>query len=710
MTAFRTDNVSVETQADSGAVLRLDVAGRSVNVFSRQVLTDLLAALDFLAKLPGLKLVGIRSGKPSGGFAAGADLHDFANIASAAEASALAELGQRVMNRLAELPVPTVALIHGPCLGGALEFVLACDYRLVVDHPKTQLGVPEIQLGLIPGWGGTQRLPRVVGLERALQMMLGGRRLDAVTAWRWGLADAVTRVEDPGSELRRWGEVALRAGKRTRKGLPLRTWRQRLLESTPAGRWLLFRGAERVLRRRLPDDMSAPYEALQAVRVGLRQGMDAGLAYEREAIGRLSQTPACHNLIHLFFAREQARKPAAERPAVRRVGVVGAGTMGAGIAQLAALNGAEVIVQEVNQDFLNQGIQRIRALFDKAVERGLLSREEGQAKRTAVRGTTSWEGFDDMDLVVEAVVEDLAAKRSVFRELERRVRPTTVLATNTSSLPVSKLQEGLSHPGRVGGLHFFNPVHKMPLVEVVRAPATEEGPLDSLAGWAADLGKTPVIVRDGPGLLVNRILMPYLAEAVRLVGEGMAIDAVDRVMRRFGMPVGPLELLDQVGLDVAAHIARAMQPVLGEQVGPKASFDRLVERGWRGEKSGVGFYRYTGRRKNVNAEATNVLREGTAEVVDPDEARDRMVLVMVNEAAACLAEHMAADAATIDLAMVLGTGWAPHRGGPLRFAEDRGYGAVVEHLQELARRYGPRFEPCVELRRLAKPQAAKKEG
>jgi 3-hydroxyacyl-CoA dehydrogenase/enoyl-CoA hydratase/3-hydroxybutyryl-CoA epimerase len=723
MAFFQTPNLTIDTQSDLGAVLRLHVAGRPVNVFNRQVLADLDSALDRLVALPSLKLLGILSAK-STGFIAGADLHEFAAVRSAAEATTLSAQGQRLMDKLAYLPVPTAAVIAGPCLGGGLEFALACDYRLVIDHPKTQLGLPEIELGLLPGWGGTQRLPHVIGLEPALRVILGGRRLDAREALAWGLADqVVTSQQSYAADLHRFLEHALGHGKRPREGLPLRTWRQRLLESTGLGRRLIFRGSERVLRRRVPDDMPAPREALEAVRVGLAQGMDAGLAYEREAIGRLATSPACRNLVNLFFQRERARKeaeateahgtaaessacPIAEVPGPppRRLGVIGAGTMGAGIAQLAAIKGFDVVVREVNESALAAGMQRIEGLFRKAVERRLLSEEEARQKLAGMGRTTAWEGFGDVAVVVEAAVEDLEAKRAIFRELEQHTPPTAVLATNTSSLSVRQLQEGLRHPERVGGLHFFNPVHKMPLVEVVRAPATSAETAATLAQWAAALGKTPVVVQDSPGFVVNRILMPYLNEAVLLAVDGMPVDRIDAVMRRFGMPMGPLELLDQVGLDVAAHIARSLQPTFGTRFAPNAVFDRMVEHGWLGQKNRAGFYRYRGKAKTVHAAAVALLRgdgQTPAAGVEASEARARMVGLMLNEAAACLAERLAADAATIDLALVLGTGWAPHRGGPLRYADDRGIAEVVRVLTDLARRLGPRFEPCAELRRHA---------
>src|SRR5262249_47584123 len=381
MTLFQAETLRIDQQADGVAVLWLDVPGRSMNIFNRQVLADLVQGLEQAATATGLRVLVFRSAKPSG-FIAGADVKEFAAVQSADDARALSEKGQRLFDQVAALRVPTIAVIHGPCLGGGLEFALACDYRLVVNQPGTQLGLPELRLGLIPGWGGTQRLPRVVGLERALEMILGTRSLNAPQARRWRLADA----QAPGEqllpvELQSLTVRALAEGKRPKTNLPLHTWRQRLLESNPLGRRLIFRGAERVMRRRVPDDMPAPREAWEAVRVGLAQGMEAGLAYERDAIGPPALTPARHHMGRLLFARENAgkrpddpRRSGADK--VQRVGIVGAGTMGAGIAQQAAIRGCEVVVQEVNEDALGAGLLKIAALFHKAVERQVLSQAE----------------------------------------------------------------------------------------------------------------------------------------------------------------------------------------------------------------------------------------------------------------------------------------------------------------------------------------------
>jgi 3-hydroxyacyl-CoA dehydrogenase/enoyl-CoA hydratase/3-hydroxybutyryl-CoA epimerase len=710
MAFFQSDNLWVSQLADGVASLVLDVPGRDVNVLGRAVLADLDAALDRIAAEPSFQLLIIRSGK-SGSFLAGADLHELAEVHGTAEALALSERGQRLFDKLASLRVPTVAVISGPCVGGGLELALACDNRVLVDQPRTLLGLPEIELGLLPAWGGTQRLPRTVGLERALQIILGGKRLRAREALAWGLADELT--DATGDEPPR---LLTQPVKRPRPTLPLRTWRQKLLESTRLARGLIFRGAERVLKRRVPDDMPAPREALQAVRVGLEQGMEAGLAREREAAGRLATSSACRNLIGLFFRREEARELPAEvangSPPIRRVGIVGAGTMGAGIAQLAALKGSRVVLQEINETALASGILRVFALFNQAVERGVLPAAELPQRLAAVHGTTAWKGFDELDLVIEAIVEDVQAKRELFRDLEKHTSPATVLATNTSSLRVQQLQDGLRHPGRVAGLHFFNPVHKMPLVEVVRSPATGARVAERLRAWVIGLGKTPVLVKDGPGFLVNRILMPYLNEATLLAAEGMRIERIDQAMHRFGMPVGPLELLDQVGLDVAAHVARALGPAFGARFAPNPAFERMAERGWLGLKAGRGFYLYRhGRKARANAAAEALLQKEIPAGSPPLEpaapaelmagARERMVYLMVNEAAACLGEGLADSADRIDLAMVLGTGWAPHRGGPLTYGREVGFAAVVKALSILVERYGPRFEPCAELRRLA---------
>ncbi|MGE3804992.1 MAG: 3-hydroxyacyl-CoA dehydrogenase NAD-binding domain-containing protein [Gemmataceae bacterium] len=713
MAWFETKNLSVDLHADHIAHVWLDVPERSHNVFGRQVLADMEAALERIEADRSIKLA-VFLGRKKSGFVAGADIQEFQSVKTADDAAALSRRGQDLMNKVAGLRVPTVAVVHGPCLGGGLEFALACDYRVVLDEKGTQLGLPEIKLGLLPGWGGTQRLPRVVGLERSLHVILQQETLDAKKAKEWGLADAVFKTQPNAIEYI-GAELFHKAKKRPKTGMPLLTGRQWLLESTGLGRRIILNTTAKILRAKVPDDMPAPFEAFEAVKTGMLKGMDAGFKQEREGIGRLATTVACRNLVTIFFLMMNARKAdvepdaeASELPVPKKIGVVGAGTMGAGIAQLAAIRGFDVVIQEVNDQALAAGVAKIEDLFKKAAEKGVLSREEARQKVAAIQKTTSWEGFGDVDLAVEAVIESIELKQKVFRTLEEKCRPDAILATNTSSLLVKQIQEGLSRPGRVAGMHFFNPVHKMPLVEVIRAGQTEERVAATVALLAAKLGKTPVIVGDSPGFVVNRILIPYLNEAGILLSEGMAVEKVDKVMKRFGMPMGPLELLDQVGLDVAAHIAKAVAPAFGERLPPHPALGRMVELGYLGQKSGKGFYVWSGKKKTVNAEAltklgSEIKTKPSGLVAHEQEraARERMVCLMVNEAAMCFAEKLGERADVIDLAMVFGTGWAPQRGGPLRYADDRGCKDIVKSLEDLARRHGPRFQPCDELRRRA---------
>jgi 3-hydroxyacyl-CoA dehydrogenase/enoyl-CoA hydratase/3-hydroxybutyryl-CoA epimerase len=711
--AFESPNVRVERPSNESAILLLDTANRPVNVFNHAVFADLEGALGYLAAEKQISLIFVQSAKISKPIA-GADIQEFARIDSAEEAHALSALGQRLFTRLAELPAPTIIVVKGPCLGGGLEFALACDYRLVIDDPKTQLGLPEVELGIIPGWGGTQRLPRRIGLERALKVILAGKRLNAHEALAWGLADAVVSGSDDCTDvLRRLGSIATVRGKRPAIRLPLRGWRQRLLESTRVGRSLLFRGAAQVLARRVPDDMPAPVQALEAVRIGLSHGMEAGLKFERESDASLMNTPACRNLIGLFLAREKVRKlPASchgKAAKLSRIGVVGAGTMGAGITQLAILNGMEVVIREIDEAALAAGLGRVRSLIDKAVERRLLTRDVADQKLKSLRGTVVWDGFDQVELVVEAAVENLSLKQEIFRQLALHTTRQTILASNTSSLLLRNLVDTTIGLERVAGLHFFNPVHKMPLVEVVQLPETSEGTLATCVQWAIEMGKSPVAVKDSPGFVVNRILAPYVDEALKLLAEGMPVERVDQAMRRFGMVMGPLEMLDQVGLDVVAHVARAMQPFLGRRFPANDYLEKLQARGWLGYKSGIGFYHYHGKKKSVNKELARFMAEtgpgndgqligALPQSAQSHEARERMVLLMVNEAAACLAESLAENASAIDLAMVLGTGWAPHRGGPLNYLKTRGSKEIARALLALAQRLGPRFEPQPSLR------------
>lgn len=701
---YQSNDLRLERLDSETAVLWFDVADQRYNIFTPTLLHQLDAVLDVLAGSPPRRLL-VRSEKPSG-FFAGADLRTFANITTPAQAEHLSGLGQRLFQRLAELPSCTIAVIFGPCLGGGLELALACDYRVVVDRPDTVLGFPEVELGLIPAWSGCQSLPRLLGIEKALKGILLARKWNAQEAVKNGVADKLLPAGNEMQPLSSDLLAELPVRKRAWTVQAAHSLRQTLLERNPLGRSLLFHLTRKTLAAKVPDDMPAPYLALKAVETGIRSGIQAGLAAERQAAGELSQSDACRQLIGLFFARERYRKMPPHlanvpRPEVRKVGVLGAGVMGAGIAQLALVRGYSVVLKDVNDAALETGLKRIRELCDKAVSRGILSAADAQERLQHLKTTTDWDGFGEVDLVVEAVVEHVGIKRRAYRDLEAILRPEAFLATNTSSLSLNDLSADLKHPERFGALHFFNPVHKMPLVEVGRTDRTTEATLAALTAFALDLGKVAVQVGDSPGFVVNRVLLPYLYEAMRLLLEGAEPSEVDHGIRRFGMPMGPFELLDQIGLDVAAHVTRSLQPRFADRFPGDPPFDRMVLAGFLGQKSGQGFYRHRDG-KTQRYDAWRPLLDIPSDLrlrLDPEDLRERLIYPMINEAAACLGEGIVAEPQDVDVAMVFGTGWAPHRGGPLHYADHLGLGSLVSGLKQLAERFGPRFQPCPELLR-----------
>jgi 3-hydroxyacyl-CoA dehydrogenase/enoyl-CoA hydratase/3-hydroxybutyryl-CoA epimerase len=706
MAFFQTKTLWINQLADGVAALVLDVPDHKVNVLTPRVFDDLETALDRVVAEPSFELLLIRSGKP-GNFCAGADIHLLGELKSAREAVALSERGQVLFQRIADLRVPSVAVISGTCFGGGAELAMACDYRVVVDQPRTQIAFAEMELGILPAWGGTQRLPRLVGLENALQLLLAGRRLTAREAVRQGFADDVSADDQsPPAFLTRTVKRPLRAG------LPLRTWRQKMLESTGVGKSLIFRGTRRLLRRRLPEDMPAPWRIVEAVRLGLRDGFQAGLDFERQTLGELVQTPACHNLVHLFLMREQARKipPTAKQEAkpIRRVGVIGGGQMGSAIAHWAAMHGCEVVLREVDEITLAMGVVRILAFFKQGVESGQLTPRDYEERLARVHGTSAWKGFGDLDLIVEAVPENLGLKRQIMRDLEPHVSRSALVVSTTSSLCIAELGEGLAVAGRLAGLHFFHPAHRTVLVELAAGPTTQDEVISRLTSWLIRHDKVPMSVRDSPGFLIHRVLLPYLSEAVLLVSEGLPVERVDQAMKRFGMVLGPLEWLDLVGLDYTLQTSQRLAAALGEDYADRvvglSRVEALCQAGWLGQKNGIGFYRHRGKPGRINHHAVNVLR-GRASVAAPYQmearsvadqlrtARERLLPLVVNQAVYALEQQLAADADAIDLAMVLGAGWPRHRGGPLRYASQTGMAQLESDLRALVEEVGPRYQP-----------------
>jgi 3-hydroxyacyl-CoA dehydrogenase / enoyl-CoA hydratase / 3-hydroxybutyryl-CoA epimerase len=707
MKATRPDQaaLTLDVEGDGVAWLVFDKPDARVNILSGAVLArldELLGEIEAGARAGRIRAVVVRSGK-DGRFTAGADVNEIASVTDASEAAAGAAQGQSVFRRLDLLPVPTVAAVDGTCLGGGTELILACDARIASDRPETKIGLPEIRLGIIPGFGGTTRLPRIIGLSDALGMILTGKTVSARKAQRTGL---VSERIHPAVLYDRARALALELA----NGAPLprrrRSLLKRALDRTPIGRRLVLRQARKQVLRETKGHYPAPLAALTVLRRSAKLPLDAALAIEAETVGRLVASDVSKNLIHVFHLLESAKKagpPGVAARATDRVAVLGAGVMGGGIAQLLAYRDIDVRLKDINADALGLGLSHARRMLERLVSRGRLEKRDAERHMDAIAPTLEYSGFGTVDVVIEAVVERLDVKQQVLREAESNVRPGCVLATNTSSLSVTEMQASLERPADLVGMHFFNPVHRMPLVEVIRGAHSSDEAVATVVALARRLDKTPVIMRDGPGFLVNRVLAPYLNEAGWLLSEGASIEGVDRVLRRFGMPMGPLRLLDEVGLDVAGHAGAVMHGAFGERLTPPAAITGLAGTGLLGRKGSRGFYVYEQDRERGENTAIYAMlglpdRRTSA---DEEDVLDRTLLAMVNEAARALADGIVDDAGAVDLAMITGTGFPPFRGGLLRWADTLGMQAVLQRLERLEARHGARFEPAALIRERA---------
>ncbi len=702
-----TASFTLEVDGEGVAWLTLDQPDSGVNLLSGSVmeeLDELLGELESRIATGKIVAVVLRSGKDDS-FVAGADVREIAEVRDREEATEASREGQRIFRRLDRLNVPTVAAVHGRCLGGGTEMLLACDYRVASDGGATEIGLPEVKLGILPGFGGTVRLPRLCGLRNAMSVILQGRSVSASRARHMGLVDRVVDADAFDDRAEGFVDDVLSGeveGGGYEKSLP-----ERLLEDTPLGRSLLFWIARRRTRKRTEGNYPAPLRALDVMEQTCEMPLDDALDVEARALGELLVTPESRNLTRIFLLGREAEKALPEevmeqRDEVGKLGVLGAGVMGGAIAELAAANDVPVALKDIDQEALEEGLRHARELLEKAARKGVVDEEEAGLKFALIDGTLSYDELRDVDLVIEAVVEEMPVKKQVLREAEEAIPEDAVFATNTSSLSVTELAEAADRPERVVGLHFFNPVHKMPLVEVVRGEASADGALATALGFASDMGKNPVLVRDAPGFLVNRVLAPYLNEAGYLLEEGADVAAVDRAVSDFGMPMGPCRLLDEVGLDVAHHVSDQMVDAFGERMEPSPVVGRLVDDGRLGKKGGLGFYVYEdGEEKGPDPHLGEMLPEPESPPPDAGEIRRRCLYLMVNEAAHALEDRVASGPGDVDLAMVMGTGFPPYRGGVLRWADAEGLETVVEGLESFRERLGPRFRPAPLLASLA---------
>lgn len=672
---------------------------RKVNLLDSRSLDSLqraLAALK-LRKMPPRALV-LASGK-EGQFIAGADVKEFDTLTSPQQAEAKAKDAQELFEEIAKLGYPTVAAIDGPCLGGGTELALAFRHRIASDARSTAIGLPEVRLGILPGFGGSQRLPRLVGLPQALNLILTGRSLDCYKARRIGLVDDCLPHERFVQRVVDWTESMLKQSKPPRrKGPP---FAERLLGMPPLRGFVLSQARKTALRQTGGHYPAAP-EIIRVLGATAGKPMSEGLRIERKAVAKLLFTPESINLRRIFSMSEEAKRiPHAPRAnPVDFTAVFGAGTMGGEIAYLFTRIGLRVRLRDIKPEPILHSLGHAQSLFAREVKQRRITQAEMERAMDRIEPALDLGGLARVDVVLEAVIEDLGIKQSLLKDVEAQTSDQVVLATNTSSLSVKAMGRSLKRPGRLVGMHFFNPAARMPLVEVIRTDDTDQDALDTVLALTRRIKKTPVLVRDAPGFLVNRVLMPYLSEAVGLVERGCDITLIDKELKRFGMPMGPLALLDEIGLDVARKVAHVLEEAFGSRIGSTALLDRLVAAGALGKKSGLGFYRYDkSGRDGVNPSLRD-LSSKNASPVPAEEIKNRLLDAMVNEAALALDEGVVDRPEDVDLAMVMGTGFPPFRGGLLRYADASGIGGFVERL---ARRQqeGAASGPCGKLQRMA---------
>ncbi len=704
---------------DEGAgIWRLvfDLPEEKVNKLTAAVLEDLEAVLMALAKQTELKALIVWGGKEgSGTFIAGADIQEIREVTGVEETNRRVQRAQKVLDLFSSMPAVTVAAIDGNCLGGGLELALACDLRIGTLSEKTKLGLPEVQLGIIPGFGGTQRLPRLIGIGKALPLILTGRTVDARTAGSLGILD---RVVYPGRLLEEAKELADhvldRGGKKHRLKRPVPPLAQRVLQGTAAGRSLLRRFARRSVLKSTSGHYPAPLKAVDAVIDGFPLSLEKGLELEARFIGELATSKICKNIIDIYLTSESIRRgkaagdgaaSAPERePGEKRAGILGAGVMGGGITALLARKGYRVRLKDIQPEALQLALKKADESFSTLVGKKQLTRAQKNNCMGAITTTLDDSGFETTGVIIEAVVEKMEIKQKVLEALEERIPEDTLLCSNTSALAITEMQSVLKRPGRLVGLHLFNPVHRMPLVEVIPGEHSTEEAVARAESLARELGKYPVRVADRPGFLVNRLLAVYLNEAARLFEEGYSLVEVDRTLKRFGMPMGPFELIDEVGLDVAAKAAATLHEGLGDRMRPPDVLRRLLDEGLLGKKSGRGFYVHGGGAREPNRSALKHGGTGGQNFTPnaPDVWIRRLIYPVINEAARALEEKVVASASLLDVAMVMGTGFAPFRGGPLRFADSLGGKKVVEALEAFKEE---RLKPCDALIQMARDEA-----
>ena len=679
--------------------LKIDVANEKMNTLQAAFVDQVNDVLAELTHHPELKGLVVYSGKTNN-FIAGADIRMLAKCETATEAEALANKGQQLFNALENLPMHVVAAIHGPCLGGGLELALACHSRICTDDDITRLGLPEVQLGLLPGSGGTQRLPRLIGVAHGLELMLTGKQVRAKQALKKGLVDQVV----PLSILLQVAEqVAL-----TAKPIRTHSFQDWAMGGNAFGRSVVFDQATKKAQQKARGCYPAIDAILDTVKYGLEKGIEQGLEQEAKVFGNLVMTPESRALRNIFFATTAMKKETganAEPINIERIVILGGGLMGGGIAHVSAIKaGYAVRIKDITNDGIQHALAYNYAILNKQRQRRIIRKAQLQQQMLRITGSIDYRGIAHADVVIEAVFEDVALKQQMVQEIEANTSEHTIFATNTSSIPIHQIAANAQRPQNIVGLHYFSPVEKMPLVEVIPHATTSATTIATVVALAKKQGKTPIVVADKAGFYVNRILAPYMNEAAQILLAGEPIEHIDTALLNFGFPVGPITLLDEVGVDIGAKISPILVAELGERFATPAMFDVLQQDGRKGRKSGKGFYLYNTDNKDVDKSVYTLLGITPEQQLTEANISIRCTLMMLNEAARCLHEGVIKSARDGDIGAIFGIGFPPFLGGPFSYMDHLGIDLVVDMMRQYSDSHGERFAPCDYLVEMAKTE------
>ncbi|MRX28506.1 fatty acid oxidation complex subunit alpha FadJ [Kangiella sp. HZ709] len=694
-----------DLQDDGIAIVSFEVEGEAQNVLKQEFIDEADSLIKDIAQQKEIKGVIFTSRKPKS-FIAGADINMLNSAKTVEEAEQMSRNGHIIFDKIEALNIPVVAAIDGVCLGGGLEFALACHGRVCSDDKSTKLGLPEVQIGLLPGGGGTQRLPKLIGIAASLDLMLTGKQVFPKKALKLGLVDEVTASANLIKAARK-RLMQLRKGQQKKKSIfSMQALQTLALEKNPIGRNILFDQAKKQLLKKTKGNYPAPEKILECVEKGVSQGKAAGFAIEAKNFAELVMSSEAKSLINIFFATTELKKDTGidsdVQPAtIDKVGVLGGGLMGSGIAYVSADKANKMVrIKDISADGINKALNYSWKIISKKVKRRFISDADAKKTMSRLTGSINYDGFHDCDMVIEAVFEKLELKHQMVNEVEANCSNKTIFATNTSSIPITEIAKAAKRPEQVVGLHYFSPVEKMPLLEIITTPDTADWVVASCVELGKKQGKTPIVVNDGAGFYVNRILAPYMNEAGLLLSEGVAVEQLDKALVKAGFPVGPITLLDEVGIDVATKVAPILEDAFGERMAPPKIFERLIADNRLGKKNGKGFYQYGKKQKGpkeVDSSVYQLLGVEPTKSMSNDEIAERGILLMLNEAVRCLDEGIIRSARDGDIGAIFGIGFPPFRGGPFRYMDGMGIEQVIARLKHYEALHGERFSPAAKL-------------